>query len=368
MKSGQGSWARKEKICCVWGAGIVTGIVLVAVLSFPLAATVDRTEDLERAGTVTVREALSKTAVQFLVAQARDTEPQKIPQAAPGEAPRKPAAGGAPATNDASQGWGPTELGVGDLIQDWLARANREFQTTIIRRLSTPPPGGVNDDEIARKPEEVKKQEALAAAAKRAEDERKAPEAERAKQAHVEQAKQTKLAKDIEAQVRKRASGSARSGRAGRKACRRSLTESCCRRRSKSGRSPPRRRRGQRQKSNSENRPLDGADPESRSPVGRRSTSTGAGGAQRYRAPTNVSAAGPVVRRWIWRAGNRRCSRAGRRVCGELVRAGDSLWRISRRHYHSGLLYAKIYRANRSVVRNPDLIYPCQSIFVPRRH
>ena len=90
-----------------------------------------------------------------------------------------------------------------------------------------------------------------------------------------------------------------------------------------------------------------------------------------YRAPTNVSAAGPVVRRWIWRAGNSRCSRAGRRVMlpgRYTVRAGDSLWRISRRHYHSGLLYAKIYRANRSVVRNPDLIYPCQSIFVPRRH
>jgi nucleoid-associated protein YgaU len=90
-----------------------------------------------------------------------------------------------------------------------------------------------------------------------------------------------------------------------------------------------------------------------------------------YRAPTNVSAAGPVVRRWIWRAGNSRCSRAGRRVMlpgRYTVRAGDSLWRISRRHYHSGLLYAKIYRANRSVLRNPDLIYPCQSIFVPRRH
>jgi colicin import membrane protein len=90
-----------------------------------------------------------------------------------------------------------------------------------------------------------------------------------------------------------------------------------------------------------------------------------------YRAPTNVSAAGPVVRRWIWRAGNSRCSHAGHRVMlpgRYTVRAGDSLWRISRRYYHFGLLYAKIYRANRSVVRNPDLIYPCQSIFVPRRH
>jgi hypothetical protein len=49
--------------------------------------------------------------------------------------------------------------------------------------------------------------------------------------------------------------------------------------------------------------------------------------------------------------------------CGQETACGGF-----RRYYHSGLLYAKIYRANRSVVRNPDLIYPCQSIFVPRRH
>ena len=75
MKSGQGHGPAKKKFVAGWGAGIVTGIVLVAVLMpFPLAAAVDRTEDLERAGTVTVRDVFSMTAaMQFLVAQARDT-------------------------------------------------------------------------------------------------------------------------------------------------------------------------------------------------------------------------------------------------------------------------------------------------------
>ena len=377
MKSGQGHGPAKKKFVAGWGAGIVTGIVLVAVLMpFPLAAAVDRTEGLERAGTVTVRDVFSMTAaMQFLVAQARDTEPQKIPQAAPGEAPRKPAAGAAPAPNDASQGWGPTELGVGDRIQDWLARANREFQTTIIRRLSTPPPGGVNDDEIARKLEEVKKQEALAAAAKRAEDERKAAEAERAKQAHAEQAKQTKLAKEHRTAGcgSQAPPGSARSEptrpheRLPKKP-QQKLPQKTLKKR-KIAAAPPPRTATKIELGKSSSRRSRSRDADRRSVDAVRQPAPEVRGV--YRAPTNVSAAGPVVRRWIWRAGNSRCSHAGRRVMlpgRYTVRAGDSLWRISRRHYHSGLLYAKIYRANRSVFRNPDLIYPCQSIFVPRRH
>ena len=63
MKSGQGHGPAKKKFVAGWGAGIVTGIVLVAVLMpFPLAAAVDRTEGLEHAGTVTVRDVLSMTA------------------------------------------------------------------------------------------------------------------------------------------------------------------------------------------------------------------------------------------------------------------------------------------------------------------
>ena len=55
------------------------------------------------------------------------------------------------------------------------------------------------------------------------------------------------------------------------------------------------------------------------------------------------------------------------RVPGKyVVRKGDSLWRISRRHYRHGHRYRIIYRANRRLIRNPNLIYPCQRFHLPR--
>ena len=56
--------------------------------------------------------------------------------------------------------------------------------------------------------------------------------------------------------------------------------------------------------------------------------------------------------------------RRGATRCGQVIACGA---------FRGGTIIpagsiAKIYRANRSVIRNPDLIYPCQSIFVPRRH
>lgn len=65
-----------------------------------------------------------------------------------------------------------------------------------------------------------------------------------------------------------------------------------------------------------------------------------------------------------------RCRRAGRLVRRGrkyVVRRGDSLWRIARRHYGRGRKYRRIYRANRRKIRNPHLIYPCQRFRVPRR-
>jgi nucleoid-associated protein YgaU len=49
------------------------------------------------------------------------------------------------------------------------------------------------------------------------------------------------------------------------------------------------------------------------------------------------------------------------------VAKGDSLWRISQKHYYKGRLYTRIYRANRRKIADPDLIYPCQKFWVPRR-
>jgi len=81
------------------------------------------------------------------------------------------------------------------------------------------------------------------------------------------------------------------------------------------------------------------------------------------------SLGGTRVKGWSWHAG--RCSFAGRRVKRlpgrYTVAKGDSLWRISQKHYDTGRLYKRIYRANRRQIADPDLIYPCQKFKVPRR-
>lgn len=48
-----------------------------------------------------------------------------------------------------------------------------------------------------------------------------------------------------------------------------------------------------------------------------------------------------------------------------IVQPGNSLWRIARRAYGRGAQYTIIYAANRSQIRNPDLIYPGQIFDVP---
>lgn len=80
-------------------------------------------------------------------------------------------------------------------------------------------------------------------------------------------------------------------------------------------------------------------------------------------------ARGPVVNRWFRRARGA-CRRAGRRIRPPghyVVASGDTLWLISARHYRNGWLYPRIYWANRGRIRNPNVIYPCERIFLPRR-
>ncbi len=67
----------------------------------------------------------------------------------------------------------------------------------------------------------------------------------------------------------------------------------------------------------------------------------------------------------------RGCARAGRKVeppAMYTVKKGDSLWAIARRHYARGMKYMRIVRANENSIRDPDLIHPCQKIYLPGRH
>jgi LysM repeat protein len=44
---------------------------------------------------------------------------------------------------------------------------------------------------------------------------------------------------------------------------------------------------------------------------------------------------------------------------------GDCLWNIAKRFYGNGSLYTKIYNANKSKIKNPNLIYPGQILTIP---
>lgn len=48
-----------------------------------------------------------------------------------------------------------------------------------------------------------------------------------------------------------------------------------------------------------------------------------------------------------------------------VVQPGNSLWRIARRLYGSGMQYTVIYQANQDQIRDPDMIYPGQVFTTP---
>ena len=48
------------------------------------------------------------------------------------------------------------------------------------------------------------------------------------------------------------------------------------------------------------------------------------------------------------------------------VQPGNSLWRLARQTYGSGLRYTEIFEANKDQIRDPDLIYPGQVFVLPR--
>lgn len=49
------------------------------------------------------------------------------------------------------------------------------------------------------------------------------------------------------------------------------------------------------------------------------------------------------------------------------VKAGDSLWKIAKRHYGDGNRWRRIYEANEGTIGpNPDLIHPGQVLVIPQ--
>lgn len=53
------------------------------------------------------------------------------------------------------------------------------------------------------------------------------------------------------------------------------------------------------------------------------------------------------------------------RIRAVTVQKGDTLWAISRERYGDGVLYVKVFEANRQSIRDPDLIYPGQVFSIP---
>ena len=47
------------------------------------------------------------------------------------------------------------------------------------------------------------------------------------------------------------------------------------------------------------------------------------------------------------------------------VQPGNTLWAIARDNYGEGILYVRLFDANRDRIRDPDLIYPGQVFSVP---
>ncbi len=48
------------------------------------------------------------------------------------------------------------------------------------------------------------------------------------------------------------------------------------------------------------------------------------------------------------------------------IQPGNTLWAIAREQYGEGILYVRLFEANRDLIRNPDLIYPGQVFEIPR--
>lgn len=164
MKNGEATVSAKKTAISSARAGAVTALLgVLALLPLPLDAAIDH-GDARSLGTTFAVGSRFPRVVAKDNDDTLDAQDEPFPVVAQG-LPKPPDGAAAPETAKdlADSLWPPKELGVADRVQDWLARANREFQATIIRRLSTPA-GGADADAIARKIEQVKQEDAEAAA------------------------------------------------------------------------------------------------------------------------------------------------------------------------------------------------------------
>ncbi len=390
-------------------------------------------------------------------------EPVEFSQAEPGASPgggvvppvrrEKPAAPSAqplPAANPAAASPAveasspPQESGgVFGTIQDWLARANREYQGVVVKQLSLPPagpaPGGVAEDAIAKKIEETKGDAAapLSAEAKRREDDRRrAAETKRLADEARKTADEILKAEPAQkpepvkpsapppkeaAEAAREALGAAEKKLADEKLADQKLAEQKLAEQKQADelrRIEQQKRAEEARQQQDEQRKLEARIAEQRriaedaarsrntartivitpEPIPRPDSAATVFRPELLRRPATRTARvaqpggdeasddtrprriafyperrayrGTAVKRWVWRSGGgRSCRAAGRRIVPPArytVQRGDSLWRISVRHYNQGRRYLRIYRANRSIIANPDLIYPCQRVRVPK--
>lgn len=94
--------------------------------------------------------------------------------------------------------------------------------------------------------------------------------------------------------------------------------------------------------------------------------SSGAAVRSRAEVPFNVEAAATNRSVPDQAAGSSQALPSARRApSAVVVSRGDSLWRISRMTYGTGMQYPLVLKANRDQIRNPDLIYPGQTFALP---
>lgn len=48
------------------------------------------------------------------------------------------------------------------------------------------------------------------------------------------------------------------------------------------------------------------------------------------------------------------------------IKSGDSLSKIAKEFYGNAAQWEKIYNANKSIIKNPDVIFPGQKIYIPQ--